>query len=158
MGTELYHWGIPGMKWGIRRYQNEDGTLTEEGRLRYRQTSNGYKRLSRREQVRNMSTQELNTKLDRMRKENEYLSRTESNATKIGKKIVFGILTAAAIGVASEVAKGYMTVGAKALTNKAGLPSWNVKENKNKSNNNTKQNSGGNSRSRAKKKANKKRR
>ena len=28
---ELYHYGIKGQKWGIRRYQNEDGTLTEEG-------------------------------------------------------------------------------------------------------------------------------
>ena len=32
---ELYHDGIKGMKWGIRRYQNYDGTLTEEGRRRY---------------------------------------------------------------------------------------------------------------------------
>ena len=31
---EFYHWGIKGMKWGIRRYQNEDGTLTEAGRRR----------------------------------------------------------------------------------------------------------------------------
>lgn len=29
---ELYHHGIKGQKWGIRRYQNEDGTLTEEGK------------------------------------------------------------------------------------------------------------------------------
>lgn len=32
---ELYHWGIKGMKWGIRRYQNPDGSLTEEGKVRY---------------------------------------------------------------------------------------------------------------------------
>ncbi len=32
---ELYHHGIKGQKWGIRRYQNEDGTLTNAGRARY---------------------------------------------------------------------------------------------------------------------------
>lgn len=31
----LCHFGIPGQKWGVRRYQNEDGTLTEEGKARY---------------------------------------------------------------------------------------------------------------------------
>ena len=29
---ELYHHGIKGQKWGVRRYQNEDGTLTGSGR------------------------------------------------------------------------------------------------------------------------------
>lgn len=28
---ELIHFGIPGMKWGIRRFQNKDGSLTSEG-------------------------------------------------------------------------------------------------------------------------------
>lgn len=35
--TELYHHGIKGQKWGIRRYQNRDGTLTEEGKRRLRE-------------------------------------------------------------------------------------------------------------------------
>lgn len=32
---ELYHHGIKGQRWGIRRYQNSDGTLTNAGRRRY---------------------------------------------------------------------------------------------------------------------------
>ena len=31
----IVHWGIPGMKWGVRRYQNRDGTLTAAGKARY---------------------------------------------------------------------------------------------------------------------------
>lgn len=29
---ELYHHGIKGQRWGVRRYQNEDGTYTDEGK------------------------------------------------------------------------------------------------------------------------------
>ena len=32
---ELYHHGIKGQKWGVRRYQNDDGTYTKEGMKRY---------------------------------------------------------------------------------------------------------------------------
>ena len=39
---ELYHHGIFGQKWGVRRYQNEDGSLTPEGKARYGMNENGW--------------------------------------------------------------------------------------------------------------------
>ena len=33
--SELHHAGIKGMRWGVRRFQNDDGTLTEAGKKRY---------------------------------------------------------------------------------------------------------------------------
>ena len=50
---ELYHYGIKGQKWGIRRYQNKDGSLTAAGK----------KRRSSSDEVRNMSTDELRQKV-----------------------------------------------------------------------------------------------
>ena len=44
---ELYHHGIKGMKWGRRRYQNPDGSLTEAGQRRYNR------------EVRNLSEEKL---------------------------------------------------------------------------------------------------
>ncbi len=35
VNRELYHHGIKGQRWGIRRYQNKDGTLTNDGQKRY---------------------------------------------------------------------------------------------------------------------------
>lgn len=35
MNDELYHYGVLGMRWGVRRYQKKDGTLTNSGKKRY---------------------------------------------------------------------------------------------------------------------------
>lgn len=48
--NELTHWGVKGQKWGVRRWQNEDGTLTEEGKKHYMTAARSgkldYKKLS----------------------------------------------------------------------------------------------------------------
>lgn len=38
--SELYHHGIKGQRWGVRRFQNPDGTLTPEGIKRYQNPKN----------------------------------------------------------------------------------------------------------------------
>lgn len=50
MSNELYHHGIKGMKWGVRRYQNYDGSYTQKGLKRYHKAEQDYEAASRKAQ------------------------------------------------------------------------------------------------------------
>ena len=41
-GPELAHYGVKGMKWGVRRYQNYDGSYTKKGLERYNKAESDY--------------------------------------------------------------------------------------------------------------------
>lgn len=78
----IMHHGIKGMKWGIRRYQNKDGTLTSAGKKRYNKEVERLK--SERRTLNNQKrTNAKLSKLDDMRKENERL-RDEVSGKKKG--------------------------------------------------------------------------
>ena len=80
---ELYHWGIRGMRWGVRRYQNKDGTLTPRGEKRY---NDELKKIEKKEQV---LKNKANTrkKLDDLEKRKQALSEAkEKTNVKKAKK------------------------------------------------------------------------
>lgn len=72
MANELTHWGVVGMKWGIRRYQNKDGSLTPAGKKRYNKEM---AKLKEEEKIakNKLKTQAKFDKLEEKRKEVEAL-------------------------------------------------------------------------------------
>ena len=75
---ELYHHGIKGMKWGVRRYQNEDGTLTSAGKKRL-----GYKSTS----IRSALARRSNDKVDKGFKDWKENTKKRDDAIDLGKKV-----------------------------------------------------------------------
>lgn len=53
--NELIHYGVKGQKWGVRRYQNKDGGLTEAGKKRYSRENKARKIDSKKNAVKNYS-------------------------------------------------------------------------------------------------------
>lgn len=79
METYLMHHGIKGQKWGIRRYQNEDGSLTPAGKKRY------YNVIDRNASYYNHMGKAINSRIEGIRK-----SVTDSKAST-GKKAINAI-------------------------------------------------------------------
>ena len=81
---ELYHHGIKGQRWGVRRFQNEDGSLTSAGRRRY---TSKITEQYRKEYGENSKEYKRSKELDN--KINEYRDNT-SRGKAIAKNLLLG--------------------------------------------------------------------
>lgn len=79
--STLCHWGIKGMKWGVRRYQNKDGTLTAAGKKHYAGDGNAgegatakteYAPKRKGGKAEDYSDEELRARINRLQMEKQY--------------------------------------------------------------------------------------
>lgn len=107
----LAHYGIRGMKWGVRRYQNKDGSLTAAGKKRYSgdggnagTTKSTTSSSSGRKKVSEMTDDELNSAVRRLQLEQQY---RQLNPEKVsaGQKFVNKVAKDVIIPAATTVAR-----------------------------------------------------
>ena len=139
MENELYHFGIKGMRWGVRRYQNPDGSLTNAGqkRLSKGHTSNeenDSSNKSKTKTIKEMSNDELSQAITRLQLEEKYKSLSPENVSK-GKKFVDtvanDVLKPAAIDIGKQVAKSLMVKGVNSLVKDESLKVYTNNKKKN---------------------------
>lgn len=106
MENELYHHGIKGMKWGIRRFQNKDGSLTKAGKKRYGDDESGKENDTSakstktkptpehipKKQMKSMTTEELKARIERLNVENDLRKLEKSVYPTKGKDFTMKIL------------------------------------------------------------------
>ena len=112
----LEHFGILGMKWGVRRYQNEDGTLTEEGKKRYGTDKIPESETWKKQDAERLSDEELNRRNSRLQREQNYknlmTSESERERNQLKKEIIKKVIIAGLITGAAAAMRGqYKKVG-----------------------------------------------
>lgn len=115
--NSLTHHGVVGMKWGVRRYQNKDGTLTAKGKARQEQKNS---ETQKREDVKRrgtLTTSELKQKIERLQMEKQLRELTESEITP-GKKAVNNVLLQIGTKVATTALTGAALYAIKAAVSK----------------------------------------
>lgn len=111
----LSHHGVKGQKWGVRRFQNEDGTRTAEGKARYSDSGadgsekTGGNRTSKGEDISTLSDQELRARINRLNLEKRYKDLSSVDAMK-GRDYVNAVkdvvvITSGVVGIAVSIQK-----------------------------------------------------
>lgn len=126
----LEHHGIKGMKWGIRRFQNEDGTLTSAGKRRYAKNydyreGESYKNATSRQKAYRTNQYNVNSKMYGKKAANRIEYKVDNQGVRRGDATRDEFIKSAAKGLALTVG---LTVGSKYIA-KAALKgaSWYVK-------------------------------